>query len=109
MEVGQTLLMSGQQCRYVLGGSTAKPPPQLAGLVMLASAPPAGNGSLVGRTMRKRPLFSIRLTWSALKLPTVSLKDGLVALATSEKVTMLSCGLLPQCDAKLHQSMWWFP
>ncbi|KAL0034438.1 hypothetical protein WJX79_002369 [Trebouxia sp. C0005] len=32
-------------------------------LVLLASAPPAGNGSLVGRTMRKRPLFSIRLTW----------------------------------------------
>ncbi|KAL0053142.1 hypothetical protein WJX82_001508 [Trebouxia sp. C0006] len=49
--------------RYVLGDSTAKPHPQIAGLVLLASAPPAGNGSLVGRTMRKRPLFSIRLTW----------------------------------------------
>ncbi|DBA79268.1 TPA: hypothetical protein ACH3X1_009080 [Trebouxia sp. C0004] len=49
--------------RYVLGDSTAMPHPKPAGLVLLASAPPAGNGSLVGRTMRKRPLFSIRLTW----------------------------------------------
>ncbi|KAL0034437.1 hypothetical protein WJX79_002369 [Trebouxia sp. C0005] len=49
--------------RYVLQDSTAKPHQKPAGLVLLASAPPAGNGSLVGRTMRKRPLFSIRLTW----------------------------------------------
>lgn len=65
MAVEQTLLIHAQQCRYVLGDSTAKPHPQIAGLVLLASAPPAGNGSLVGRTMRKRPLFSIRLTWLA--------------------------------------------
>lgn len=65
MAVGQALLNYALQCRYVLGDSTAKPHPQIAGLVLLASAPPAGNGSLVGRTMRKRPLFSIRLTWLA--------------------------------------------
>ena len=75
MEVEQTILMCAQQCRYVLEDSTVKPPPKLAGLVLLASAPPAGNGSLVGRTMRKRPLFSIRLTWSALNLPTVVLPE----------------------------------
>lgn len=35
----------------------------IAGMVLLASSPPAGNGDLVWRTFRRRPLFSIRLTW----------------------------------------------
>ncbi len=64
--VEQAPLIHAQQCRYAFGDTTAKPHAKSAGLVLLASAPPAGNGSLVGRTMRKRPLFSIRLTWSAL-------------------------------------------
>ncbi len=75
--VKQTLLIHAQQCRYVLGDSTAKPHRKPAGLVLLASAPPAGNGSLVGRTMRRRPLFSIRLTWSALTLYAVVMSKTL--------------------------------
>lgn len=75
MAIEQTLLMRAQQCRYVLQDSTAKPHQKPAGLVLLASAPPAGNGSLVGRTMRKRPLFSIRLTWSAPTLSAVILSE----------------------------------
>lgn len=55
--------------RYVLGSnSTLLSAAQakfaeIAGLILLASAPPAGNGSLVWRTLHRRPLFSIRLTW----------------------------------------------
>ncbi|KAL3137783.1 hypothetical protein ABBQ38_005042 [Trebouxia sp. C0009 RCD-2024] len=52
--------------RYVLGSKDSIPcanEASTAGLVLLGSAPPYGNGSLVGRTFRRRPLFSIRLTW----------------------------------------------
>jgi len=97
--VKQTLLIHAQQCRYVLGHSTAKPHSKPAGLVLLASAPPAGNGSLVGRTMRKRPLFSIRLTWSALTLSAVLSADIIIL---SERQAYGAChlnhGLLPQCN-----------
>jgi len=97
--VEQTFLIHAQQCRYVLGDSTAKPQSKPAGLVLLASAPPAGNGSLVGRTMRKRPLFSIRLTWSALTLSAVLSADIIIL---SERQAYGAChlnhGLLPQCN-----------
>lgn len=59
-----------QCCRYVLGEGNISS--RIAGVVLLASAPPAGNGSLVGRTMRRRPLFSIRLTWSVSMLSTLN-------------------------------------
>ena len=44
-----------------------------AGLVLLASSPPYGNSSLVGRTMRRRPIFSIKLTWYAAQVSLVQL------------------------------------
>jgi len=53
-------------CRYILGDSKTAPTPsaaQVAGLILLASAPPAGNGTLVQRTLRRTPVLSIRLTW----------------------------------------------
>lgn len=52
--------------RYVVGHGETAPAAsarQLAGLALLASTPPSGNSKLVGRTLRRKPLFSIRLTW----------------------------------------------
>ena len=69
-------------CRYVLGESNISS--RIAGLVLLASAPPAGNGSLVGRTMRRRPLFSIRLTWSVSTLSTLNYQLFFGFLASTE-------------------------
>ena len=52
--------------RYVLGDKNNRPSSEAActaGLLLLASAPSQGNGSLVRRIIRRRPLFSIRMTW----------------------------------------------
>lgn len=58
-------------CRFVLGDKDNPPSAaavQTAGLVLLASSPPDGNETLVRRTFRRRPFFSIRLTWYSLYL-----------------------------------------
>lgn len=42
-------------------GAGARPP--LAGLVMLASVPPSGNGPLARRTLWSSPLQTLRVVW----------------------------------------------
>lgn len=57
--------------RYLAGGAELPP---LAGAALLCSAPPSGNGALVGRLMRQAPLLAARLTWRAHRVGLAALK-----------------------------------
>lgn len=57
-------LLTANHCRFVLGDRDNPPlAASAAGLVLLGSTPPYSSRSLVWRTFRRRPFFSIRLTW----------------------------------------------
>ena len=50
--------------RVAAGGEEANTKTRLAGLALVASVPPTGNGPMVGRFLRRAPLASLKITYA---------------------------------------------
>ncbi|CAD7700307.1 unnamed protein product [Ostreobium quekettii] len=50
--------------RFIDGSDRNNGFPNIAGVALLCSTPPSGNGKLIGRFFRRDPLLSVQITWA---------------------------------------------